>query len=57
MGDQIYNARKRYQTDPVFKALVDTMTAAIVKCQYTPSEMREAAIMASIKYEEQYSPV
>lgn len=44
--------RDRYQTDPAFKALVDMMVGHIQTCQYTPSEMREAAILASIIYEE-----
>jgi hypothetical protein len=46
------SARERYINDPQFRHLVDTMTGAILQCQYTPSEMREAAILASIKYEE-----
>ena len=44
-------ARERYLTDPQFHMLVDTLTAAIERCDYTPSELREAALLASIKYE------
>lgn len=44
--------RDRYQHDAAFKALVDMMVAHIQDCKYTPSEMREAAILASIMYEE-----
>jgi hypothetical protein len=36
----------RYQHDPQFKVLVDTMCALIREGQYTPSELREAAIYA-----------
>jgi hypothetical protein len=44
--------RSKYQLDPHYKALVDTMVASIKDCNYTPSEMREAAMLASIIYEE-----
>ena len=42
---------ERYRSDPQFHALVDYMENAIHKAQYTPSEMREAAMLASIRYE------
>lgn len=41
----------RYLNDPEFHALVDMMLSYIVRCQYTPSEMREASMMACIKWE------
>ena len=44
--------QERYSSDPAFHALVNTMVNSIVQCKYTPSEMREAALFASIKYEE-----
>ena len=44
--------RERYQKDNHFKVLVDTMVAHIHHCNFSPSEMREAAILASIIYEE-----
>ena len=44
-------ARERYHNDPQFHMLVDYMTAAIHRCDFTPSEMREAALLASINYE------
>lgn len=47
-------ARDRYYSDPQFHSLVDHMTACIVNCDYTPSEMREAALLASINYESMY---
>jgi phenylpropionate dioxygenase-like ring-hydroxylating dioxygenase large terminal subunit len=46
-------ARDRYHNDPDFHRLVDHMVSAIYSCQYTPSEMREAALLASIIYESQ----
>lgn len=45
--------RERYMHDPQFATLVDMMCAYIHQCHYTPSEMREAVILASIIYEEQ----
>lgn len=44
--------REKYYNDPSYSALVDTMVAHIHQCYYTPSEMREAALLASIIYEE-----
>ena len=44
--------RERYLTDPHFHALVELMAAHIRECNYTPSEMREAAVLASIIYEQ-----
>ena len=38
----------RYHTDPKFHALVDLMVGHIEQCNYTPSEMRGAAVLASI---------
>jgi len=46
-------ARERYQTDAHFQALVNMMVEHIKRHNYTPSEMREASILASIIYEEQ----
>ena len=44
--------RDKYQNDPAYKMLVDTLVSQIVECKYTPSELREAALLASIIYEE-----
>jgi hypothetical protein len=46
--------RDRYNSDAHFKRLVDTMIQFIVDCQYTPSEMRDASLLASIIYEQRY---
>jgi len=51
MSDLLKSPRDRYQNDPVFRTLVDTMVCCIDRCQTTPSEMRDAAIMASIIHE------
>lgn len=37
----------RYRREPVFHALVEQMRVFIRMAQYTPSELREAAILAA----------
>jgi len=44
--------RERYHNDLMFHQLVDLMTSHIMQAKYTPSEMRDAALLASILYEE-----
>lgn len=48
------SVEQRYLSDPHFKTLVDTMVMAIREAKYTPSELREAAILAAIIYETHY---
>ena len=43
---------ERYLKDPYFKAIVDYLHSLLVKAEFTPTEMREAAMLAQIKYEE-----
>ena len=43
--------RDRYERDVEFRALVDMMRAMIHRSQFSPSEMREAAILACTMYE------
>lgn len=43
--------QERYERDPQFRTLVDTLHAAIQRCQYTPTEIREAAMLAAIHYD------
>jgi hypothetical protein len=42
---------EKYQTDPVFHRGVDMLESLIHEAQYTPSELREMALLASINYE------
>lgn len=44
-------AEERYQRDPLFKQLVDVMTMHIRDLQLTGTEIREAAMLATIKFE------
>ena len=46
--------RAKYEYDPKYHSLVDTLVNAIITTEFTPSEIREAAILACIIYEEQY---
>lgn len=45
--------RERYYNDSEFHTLVNYMVNCINSNKYTPSEMRDAALLASILYEEQ----
>jgi len=47
----LMSPEERYQCDPWFHKLVDTLTHFIIAAKFTPSELREAAILAAIHYE------
>ena len=42
----------RYRNDAHFAQLVDMLYAAIDQADFTPTEIREAAMLAQIRYEE-----
>lgn len=44
--------RQRYLRDPMFATLVDTIRIHIENTTYTPTELREAVMLASIMYYE-----
>lgn len=46
--------RERYQKDPVFRRLVEYMTVLVEDARVTPTEIREAAMLAQIIYEERH---
>lgn len=45
-------ATDRYHDDPAFRQMVDTLRACMEHAEYTPSGIREAAMLAQILYEE-----
>jgi hypothetical protein len=42
----------RYNEDPMFSRIVDIMVGILMDGQFTPTEMREAAMLAQIKHED-----
>lgn len=44
-------ASERYNRDPDFAVLVDTFYEFLRMAQYTPTELREAALLAAVKFE------
>lgn len=42
---------ERYRNDPLFHALVNVLIQHIEEMKLTPTEIREACILAQIKYE------
>ena len=44
----------RYHTDQAFRTLVDTLRQQVIEARFTPTEIREAAMLAQILYEEQH---
>lgn len=52
----VESARELYEHDPEFRALVISMETAIERLQFTPSELRAAAVYAAIRREERRNP-
>ena len=46
--------KEKYENDPLYARAVDLMESLINESKYTPSEMREMAVLASIHYELRY---
>jgi len=46
----------RYLHDPMVKALVDSLEHSIHELQFTPSEIRECAMLAAVHYEQRRPP-
>jgi hypothetical protein len=46
----------RYLHDPMVRALVDSLEHHIHNLQFTPSEIRECAMLAAIHYEQRRPP-
>lgn len=43
--------REKYMNDPEYHALVQMLEQFIERARFTPSELREAAVLACINYE------
>ncbi len=47
-----HDCRHRYENDPLFRNLVNLLLAHAMQHKYTPGELRDAAFMAALKFEE-----
>jgi hypothetical protein len=45
-----FSSEDRYDQDPQFKALVDILGALISQARFTPTELREAVELASLRF-------
>jgi hypothetical protein len=45
------DAELRYQTDATYRAMVDSMLAWLDHLHLTPGELRDAAMLAALKFE------
>lgn len=43
---------EKYANDPSYRQLVDMLEALIVQAEFTPSEIREACMLACIRHEQ-----
>lgn len=43
---------EKYTNDPSYRQLVDTLTTLIYQAEFTPSEIREACMLACILHEQ-----
>ncbi|HRP76262.1 MAG TPA: hypothetical protein PKZ27_11715 [Rhodocyclaceae bacterium] len=43
--------REKYMNDPEYHRLVDMLESFVERAQFTPSELREACVLACINYE------
>ena len=49
-------ARERYRSDATFRYLIDAMMAGFHRLNFSPGELREAAVFAEILYAERVEP-
>lgn len=48
------DSERRYRTDATFRQMVDVMLQHVITMQFTPADMREAAMYASLRFEAEY---
>ena len=48
----VYTVEERYRSDPVFHAIVEHLYALLIRADMTPSQVREALFLATMKVEE-----
>jgi hypothetical protein len=48
--------REKYTNDVRYHTMVEVMADLIERCEFTPSEVREMAVLACILYEERRGP-
>ena len=48
----IYKAEEAYRNDPAFHNLIEMLRTFIIKLEFTPSELREAAMFAYYLHEQ-----
>lgn len=46
----------RYLRDPLFRIFVDTIRKMLERCEMSPTEIREGAMLACIHYEMSHPP-
>jgi len=51
MSRSMKSPREKYMNDPEYHHLVHTLEGMIESARFTPSELREACVLASINYE------
>jgi hypothetical protein len=49
--DKMQSPKERYENDAAYKNLCNTIEGLLVKSQFTPSEVRECAVMACMHFE------
>ena len=47
--NRLHTVYERYNGDSMFRQLVDTLEAFVERGEFTPSEVRQAAILASMR--------
>lgn len=52
MRSPLWKSEDRYNNDPAYRTLVDYMVHMIHQLQFTPSELRDAAMFAAIRFEQ-----